>query len=39
MADISNRFSEFEIAAMPLFPYEIKGVDRLTEFAEVMYGK
>ncbi len=39
MADISKRFSEFEIVTMPLFPYEIKGIDRLTEFAEVMYGK
>ena len=39
MADISSRFSEFEIAVMPLFPYEVKGLDRLTEFAEVMYGK
>ena len=39
MEDISNRFSEYEITEMPLFPYEIKGTDRLTEFAEVMYGK
>lgn len=39
MEDISKRFSEYEITEMPLFPYEIKGVDRLTEFAEVMYGK
>ena len=39
MEDINSRFSEYEIAEMPLFPYEIKGTDRLTEFAEVMYGK
>ena len=39
MEDISKRFSEYEITEMPLFPYEIKGMGRLTEFAEVMYGK
>jgi len=36
---ISDRFSEYEIVEMPLFPYEVRGIDRLTEFAEVMYGK
>jgi len=37
--EINERFPEYAISEMPLFPYEIRGLDGLTNFAETMYGK
>ncbi|MDI6855313.1 MAG: ArsA family ATPase [Candidatus Thermoplasmatota archaeon] len=36
--DIYNKFSNFTITEMPLFPHEVRSVDGLLEFAQVMYG-
>ncbi|MDI6903661.1 MAG: ArsA family ATPase [Methanocellales archaeon] len=35
--EINKKFSGYAISEMPLFPHEIRGVDDLTNFAEVMY--
>jgi len=37
--EINERFPEYAVTEMPLFPYEIRGLDGLTNFAETMYGK
>ena len=36
--EINKKFSGYAISEMPLFPHEIRGVDDLTNFAEIMYG-
>ncbi|MDI6639443.1 MAG: ArsA family ATPase [Methanocellales archaeon] len=35
--EINKKFSGYAISEMPLFSHEIRGVDDLTNFAEVMY--
>jgi len=37
--EINELFPEYVISEMPLFPYEIRGLDGLTNFAEAMYGR
>jgi arsenite-transporting ATPase len=34
-----RKFSDYLVSEIPLFPYEIKGIDSLTELSEVMYEK
>ncbi|MFC2068923.1 ArsA family ATPase [Chloroflexota bacterium] len=34
---IYSKFSELQIVEIPMFPYEIKGLDRLKETAEVLF--
>jgi len=36
---ISQKFSSFQVVEAPLFPYEIKGVKRLADFADCLYEK
>jgi arsenite-transporting ATPase len=37
--DAKRKFSDYLVSEIPLFPYEINGIDRLTELCEVMYEK
>jgi arsenite-transporting ATPase len=37
--EAKRKFSDYLVSEIPLFPYEINGIDRLTELSEVMYEK
>jgi len=37
--EAKRKFSDYLVSEIPLFPYEIKGIDSLTELSEVMYEK
>ena len=39
LEEIEKKFSNYNLYKMPLFPYEIRGVERLKEYAEVLFGK
>lgn len=39
LEEIEKRFSSYNLYKMPLFPYEIRGIERLKEYAEVLFGK
>ncbi|MFQ6067276.1 MAG: ArsA family ATPase [bacterium] len=36
---IEERFSQYNLLKMPLFPYEIRGVERLNEYGQILFGK
>ena len=36
---IEENFSKYNLLKMPLFPYEIRGIERLNEYAEILFGK
>lgn len=36
--EIHEKFFDYAISEMPLFPHEVRGMDGLTSFADVMYG-
>jgi anion-transporting ArsA/GET3 family ATPase len=36
--EISGLFTESAITEMPLLPSEVRGIDALSNFAEIMYG-
>ena len=36
---IGQKFPSFQVVEAPLFPYEIKGVERLADFADCLYEK
>lgn len=35
--EIGHKFSEYTITEMPLFPHEVRGIEGLTEYAELLY--
>jgi len=37
--EVTKKFPQYLVGQIPLFPYEIAGIDSLIELAEVMYGK
>jgi len=37
--EVKRKLSSFQISEIPMFPYAINGIDRLTELSEVLYGK
>ncbi|MFQ5981656.1 MAG: TRC40/GET3/ArsA family transport-energizing ATPase, partial [Candidatus Heimdallarchaeota archaeon] len=37
MADIREKFSKYELCEVPAFPYEIYGLDRLSEYGEYLF--
>ncbi len=39
LGEIEKKFSNHSLYRMPLFPYEIRGIERLKEYAEVLFGK
>ena len=39
LEEIEGKFSNYNLYKMPLFPYEIRGIERLKEYAEVLFGK
>ncbi len=39
LARIEESFSDYTLHKMPLFPYEIRGIDRLKEYAEILFGE
>jgi len=39
LEEIEGKFTDYNLYKMPLFPYEIRGVERLKEYAEVLFGK
>ena len=39
LEEIEKRFSNYNLYKMPLFPYEIRGIERVKEYAEVLFGK
>ncbi len=39
LSQIEQKFSDRRLWKMPLFPYEIRGKERLQEFADVLFGK
>lgn len=39
LAQINEKFSDYCLHKMPLFPYEIRGIDRLKEYAQVLFGE
>ncbi len=36
---INEKFSEYNLHKMPLFPYQIQGIDRLKEYAQILFGE
>lgn len=36
---MEEKFLEYDIIAMPLFPHEVRGAENLSEFARVLFGK
>lgn len=39
LREIVEKFGSYNLVKMPLFPHEIRGIDQLTEFGEVLAGK
>ena len=39
IGEIDKRFPSFEVIEIPLFPHEIRGVERLVDFANFLYEK
>lgn len=39
VSEIDQKFSAYNLFTMPLFPHEIRGVNALTEYAEILSGK
>jgi len=39
LAWIEEEFSNYSLHKMPLFPYQVKGIDRLKEYAQILFGK
>ncbi len=39
LSRIKEEFSDYNLFKMPLFPYQIRGVDRLKEYAQILSGK
>lgn len=39
LKEIEEKFSEHILIKMPLFPYEIRGLERLNEYALILFGK
>ena len=37
--EMEEKFSEYDIIEMPLFPHEVRGAENLSEFASVLFGK
>jgi len=37
--EIVKKVGKYQISQLPLFPYQIKGIDRLDDFANKVYGK
>ena len=35
---IKEEFSDYNFFTMPLFPYQIRGIDRLKEYAQILFG-
>jgi arsenite-transporting ATPase len=38
LKDVYEKFSSYKIIGMPLFPYEVRGIDALKKFAEALFG-
>ncbi|MBU4483183.1 MAG: hypothetical protein KKG62_03660, partial [Actinobacteria bacterium] len=36
--EIAKKVGKYKISQLPLFPYQIKGIDRLEDFANKIYG-
>ena len=39
MQEIEEKFAQYNLAKMPLFPQEIRGIDSLTEYAQILFGE
>jgi len=39
LAQIEEKFADYCLYKMPLFPYEIRAIDRLKEYAQVLFGE
>ena len=39
LEEIEGKFSNYNLYKMPLFPYEVRGIERLNEYADVLFGK
>lgn len=37
--EIKEKFPDYELIKMPLFPHEVQGIDDLIKFGEVLFGK
>lgn len=37
--EMKEKFTEYELIKMPLFPHEVRGAENLSEFAHVLFGK
>ncbi len=37
--EVEERFSDYNIFQMPLFPHEVRGAEHLVEFAKILFGK
>lgn len=37
--EIEQKFSSYNLIRMPLFPYQIQGMERLSEYAQVLFGE
>jgi len=39
LEEIERNFSEYRLCKVPLFPYEVRGIERLKEYADALFGK
>ena len=39
MREIEEKFAPYNLVQMPLFPYQIRGMETLTEYASVLFGE
>ncbi len=39
MQEIEEKFADFNLIKMPLFPKEVRGIDSLTQYAQILFGE
>jgi arsenite-transporting ATPase len=39
MREIEEKFAPYNLVRVPLFPYEIRGLEKLTEYAQILFGE